>query len=720
MKNLKLGLKIGLGFGTLLVIACALGMMSVINMRGVAVEAKKLAVQYVPEVGIANELERRASLLVSAVRSYAMSGDQLYWQEAVTNLDATKAALDAARDHAEKYPNLVMLKKDEDVARKKIEAYEILIKETDASVKRIQAIRKEMDASSQIFMQGAREYSESQGGYFFKDIETGAAAEKLKDRLEKINMIHEVIDLGNEVQVKNFMAQSLNDSELMRQAQIHFPRINELVRAILLLTAQQSNINALNAILEQGASYKKAMQGMLAEWQKQEELNKKRNEIALEVLKTAQATATAGMDNTSTIAFGGVSSLASSENTMLVGLLLAMVIGIFLSISLARAITKPLFAGVVFAEKVAEGDLDGRLEVDQNDEIGRLADSLRKMVVNLKGRIMEANTKSDEASLAAEKAQTAMIEAEKAQKEAVAKSEAMVQVAIRLQKVAEITTSASEELSAQIEQSSVGAEQQAHRVSETATAMEEMNSTVLEVARNASDAASISDNAKNKAQEGASIVTQVVKGIGEVQAQAMEMKEDMGKLSTQAEGIGQIMAVISDIADQTNLLALNAAIEAARAGDAGRGFAVVADEVRKLAEKTMNATKEVGDAIRGIQEGTRKNMGNVDRAAQSIGEATSMANKSGEALNAIVQFVDRTSDQVRAIATASEQQSSASEEINRSIEEVSVISAQTAQAMIQAAQAVAELAKQSQELKSLIESLSANGETAGQAHAMAA
>ena len=65
-----------------------------------------------------------------------------------------------------------------------------------------------------------------------------------------------------------------------------------------------------------------------------------------------------------------------------------------------------------------------------------------------------------------------------------------------------------------------------------------------------------------------------------------------------AEGIGRIMNVISDIADQTNLLALNAAIEAARAGDAGRGFAVVADEVRKLAEKTMTATKEVGDAIR--------------------------------------------------------------------------------------------------------------------------
>ena len=239
--------------------------------------------------------------------------------------------------------------------------------------------------------------------------------------------------------------------------------------------------------------------------------------------------------------------------------------------------------------------------------------------------------------------------------------------------------------------------------------MEEMNATVFEVAKNASQAAQTADNAKHKAEEGAQVVTQVVVSIGQVQTTALELKTDMTTLGKQAEGIGQILNVISDIADQTNLLALNAAIEAARAGDAGRGFAVVADEVRKLAEKTMTATKEVGAAIRGIQEGARKNISNVENAVQKIDTATGLAGKSGEALNEIVSLVDLTTDQVRSIATASEQQSSASEEINRSIEDVSRISSETSDAMQQSALAVGELAHQAQVLKGLIDQMKDSG-----------
>ncbi|MDQ7836745.1 MAG: methyl-accepting chemotaxis protein [Humidesulfovibrio sp.] len=285
------------------------------------------------------------------------------------------------------------------------------------------------------------------------------------------------------------------------------------------------------------------------------------------------------------------------------------------------------------------------------------------------------------------------------------KTQGMLTAAEQLERVVEGVSSASEELSAQVEQSSRGTEVQSSRVAETATAMEQMNSTVLEVARNASQAADSSREARDKALEGAKIVAQVVTGIGTIQSVSQTLKEDMNLLGKQAEGIGAIMNVISDIADQTNLLALNAAIEAARAGDAGRGFAVVADEVRKLAEKTMTATKEVGDAISGIQQGTKQNLENVEQAVATIQQATSLAQQSGAALKEIVHLVEVSSDQVRSIATASEQQSATSEEINRSIEDINRISSETASAMNQSAQAVGELATQAGTLHALIEKM---------------
>ena len=390
--------------------------------------------------------------------------------------------------------------------------------------------------------------------------------------------------------------------------------------------------------------------------------------------------------------------------------LVACLVAIILSVVITLGITRPLRKGVVFATGVAEGDLDRKLEVEQKDEIGVLADALRKMVANLKVKIAEAVQKSEEAARETEKANLATDEANQAKAQAErAKAEGMMAAATQLEKVVEIVSSASEELSAQIEQSSRGTEVQSQRVGETATAMEEMNATVLEVAKNASQAADSSNNARAKALDGAKIVAQVVAGINTMQTVSLTMKEDMGVLGKQADGIGQIMNVISDIADQTNLLALNAAIEAARAGDAGRGFAVVADEVRKLAEKTQAATKEVGEAISGIQKGTKKNLENVERAVTTVEQATELANKSGEALQEIVHLVEVSTDQVRSIATASEEQSAASEEINRSIEEINRISSETASAMNQSAQAVGDLATQAGALRQLIEKMKSGG-----------
>jgi methyl-accepting chemotaxis protein len=284
-------------------------------------------------------------------------------------------------------------------------------------------------------------------------------------------------------------------------------------------------------------------------------------------------------------------------------------------------------------------------------------------------------------------------------------AETLREAAASITEITDLMASASDQLSAQIEQTTRGAELQKQRAEETATAMEEMNATVLEVAKNASNAAENTEAAKNKALDGSKIVHDALKAIEQAQELTSLVKENVNQLGQKAEDIGEVINVITDIADQTNLLALNAAIEAARAGEHGRGFAVVADEVRKLAEKTMAATKEVGEVISSIQEGTRKNIEDTDRAAQAVQQSTELATKSGQALQEIVRIAEENADQVRAIATASEEQSAASEEITRAVEEINQISAETSSGMQEAAQAIAELASQAQKLKDLVQKM---------------
>ncbi|WP_245611381.1 methyl-accepting chemotaxis protein [Solidesulfovibrio alcoholivorans] len=378
---------------------------------------------------------------------------------------------------------------------------------------------------------------------------------------------------------------------------------------------------------------------------------------------------------------------------------------------IARVIVRPIREMMQATEAVAAGDLDRPIALRQRDEIGKLADSLRTMVASLKAKIAEADDKTRLAGEESSRAAQATREAEEAKAAAEqAMAQGMLRAAGKLEHVVGVMGAASEELSAQIEQSTRGAEEQTARVGETATAMEEMTATVLEIAKNASSASDAADKTRREADDGAKVVTQAITGIGDARKQALALKGDMTTLGRQAEGIGQILNVISDIADQTNLLALNAAIEAARAGDAGRGFAVVADEVRKLAEKTMTATKEVGEAISAVQAGTRKNIANVDAAVEKIEAATTLAGESGEALSRIVSLVEGTSSQVASIATAAEQQSATCEEINRSIEGISRVSAETSDAMRQSAQAIVELAAQAQELASLVDSLKEEAE----------
>ncbi|HEY6838490.1 MAG TPA: HAMP domain-containing methyl-accepting chemotaxis protein [Geobacteraceae bacterium] len=214
----------------------------------------------------------------------------------------------------------------------------------------------------------------------------------------------------------------------------------------------------------------------------------------------------------------------------------------------------------------------------------------------------------------------------------------------------------------------------------TASLVADMDLSIKQVEKNARQTAAISETVRQDAEMGRETVEATISGIGEIRRSSRISFEAIENLSVRAADIDKILQVIAELAEQTNLLALNASIIAAQAGEHGKGFAVVADEIKGLAKRTSVSTKEIAGIIAGVQEETGRAVKAITLSDQRVAEGEKLSQRSGAALNKIVESVQQAAAQVDEIARTTVEQAERSQEMRKSMERVAEMVRQIANA----------------------------------------
>ena len=367
------------------------------------------------------------------------------------------------------------------------------------------------------------------------------------------------------------------------------------------------------------------------------------------------------------------------------------------------------------AQKIADGDLT--VDVTPRSEKDELGQAFAQMVANLRQTI--GNVAENATQLGSASGQLALASSQAGQ--------ATSQISATIQQVAagigqqtesvSRTATSVEQMGRTIEGVARGAREQSLAVGKASNVASQISTAIQQVAANAQTSAKGANQAATTARSGAKTVAETIRGMQSIQAKvgfSAQKVEEMGKRSDQ---IGTIVETIDDIASQTNLLALNAAIEAARAGEHGKGFAVVADEVRKLAERSSNATKEIGSLIRDIQKTVAEAVVAMEESSHEVEDGVERANQSDEALGDILKAVEVVNSQVDEIATAASRIGVSSNELLVVMESVSRVVAENMGASEQMAGnsnqvtiAVENIASVSEENSASVEEVSASTE----------
>lgn len=315
-------------------------------------------------------------------------------------------------------------------------------------------------------------------------------------------------------------------------------------------------------------------------------------------------------------------------NWMITLALLVCAAGIILvSVPLLHVSFKPLarLQVVVAGLSQGNGDLTQRLDIESQDEIGRISHSINLFIERLQQMFIEVADSSKGIDHA----------------------------------VANLGAQSSSNLST--------LNQHTQETEQAITAIEEMSATASAIAQSADEAAKLTDRTNRYAEESKQSVTGAVHSVNDLVTQVVSMSDTITRMSDDTKQINSVLQVIGDIAEQTNLLALNAAIEAARAGEQGRGFAVVADEVRALAARTQQSTAQINEMLAKLKSTTENVVNEMGSTRTRCEETAERTNHVMDTLNVVTDSVAEINNLNTLVATSAMEQRQVTDEVSKNM-----------------------------------------------------
>jgi len=568
-RNAKLAVKITFGFVMVLLIAVALGGTAVYNMRQIGQDVTALAEQYVPEVTTATQVERRSQQLMYEMRGYGFTEDESYHTAGAGHLTRTKEALKDARDLADRYPQLVVLRRNAEEVTQSLGTYEKLMGETVALIGKMKEIRQRMDAQAKIFMENGRAYLESQESAMEKHLfqnDTAAA----KDRLVKITRANDLLDRGDEVRIVAWHAQGLRDPKIIVEALPLFDKILKAIEDIRAITVQDVNLRQLAAMEGAAKGYQGAVSDLVTTWQALQEVNAQRTAVGGKVSEAAQATARGGVEHIQEITKSSVEDLASSSLIMIVGLAVAVGLGMLLAFVITLSITKPVSR---IAEVLSEGSSQVASASEQlsgasqqlAEGSSELAASIEETSATLQQSASMVRQNNENTKQAAMLSKQAMEAAEGGNQEMTEMMTAMGDLKKSSDEIAKIIK-VIDEIAFQTNILALNAAVEAARAGEAgmgfAVVAEEVRNLAQRSAQAAKDTASIIERNIALSESGVAVAVKVKGSLETIADGARKVSELVDEItaasSEQAQGIEQITKAISQMDQVTQSTASNA------------------------------------------------------------------------------------------------------------------------------------------------------------------